>query len=734
MSSSPGSWTSGAARWLILPGLLTLFACEEGDTIVEGNRPLIPTRIELVAGNEQAVTVSAFLPVPPTVRVLSDDGVPVSNTQVVFDVVEGVAYLNDAIVATDAAGHALAVARLGPTAGPVVLTATVPGLAGSPVTFDLIALAGSASRLTVLSGDHQTHAAGEPLPEPVVIAITDGWGNPVAGVPVVFTPESDAGSVDPEEITTGEDGLATTSWTLGPTPGEQRLVFESPEVPGFPQVVEATAVAGAAARLSIIGGDDQGGSSGDSLAEPFVVEVRDAFDNLVGGATVHFEVVEGSGTLSATDVVTLADGTASTTLTLGATGEVDVRASADDAEPVMLSATSYPATSLDAPTSTILEVTLSWTADPAPGFERYEVRRSLTHPVTLDSPLVAVIEDAGTTTARDPGYATWEHQYYRVFTLYESGHAVPSNQRSLVPGVAIDLPSGGWDLVADPARGRAYVSTPTTGEIVILSTETYDVADRLVLGGSPRGLDLSLDGRHLFIALNDQGAIGVLDLDASTYETIPIETDLDSERAYDVVNVQPDVLVATASPGSFGLAFVVRVDLDFVDGHESERIAGGRIIRTYPTLAAGPAGEVLYVGEASQPQKLLKLDMISEGNPVTLERNNGVWGVTDMAVGLDGTHLFLESGQVIATHTFARTTTLHEGFPLVTEDGARVYLGGFDEVVGYDATTFVEAGRAPVPEPVTAMVFTESGDALLVLCDDRVYGMPRPVEGTPAPF
>ena len=68
-----------------------------------------------------------------------------------------------------------------------------------------------------------------------------------------------------------------------------------------------------------ISGDDQKGTAGTTLANPFVVEVRDANGSAVQGTSVTFAVTAGGGTLSTTSVTTDANGRAASTLTLGNT-------------------------------------------------------------------------------------------------------------------------------------------------------------------------------------------------------------------------------------------------------------------------------------------------------------------------------------------------------------------------------------------------------------------------------
>ena len=77
-----------------------------------------------------------------------------------------------------------------------------------------------------------------------------------------------------------------------------------------------------------VSGDNQTGTVGTALSDPFVVEVRDQDGDALSGVAVAFAVTGGGGTLSATNVTTNASGRAQSTLTLGSsTGTNTVRAS-----------------------------------------------------------------------------------------------------------------------------------------------------------------------------------------------------------------------------------------------------------------------------------------------------------------------------------------------------------------------------------------------------------------------
>ena len=74
---------------------------------------------------------------------------------------------------------------------------------------------GQPSTLTVAGGNNQNGTIGEPLIEPLVVRVTDGFGDPVAGVTVVWSAET-GGTVDPaSSVTSGSSGWKSTARPSG---------------------------------------------------------------------------------------------------------------------------------------------------------------------------------------------------------------------------------------------------------------------------------------------------------------------------------------------------------------------------------------------------------------------------------------------------------------------------------------------------------------------------------------
>ena len=91
-------------------------------------------------------------------------------------------------------------------------------------------------------------------------------------------------------------------------------------------------------HVTKVSGDNQSGSPGSALANPFVVEVKDEDGEVVEGIRVTFSVTAGGGSLSETSAIADEDGLAETTLTLGSqVGINSVQASVSGVDSVTFS-------------------------------------------------------------------------------------------------------------------------------------------------------------------------------------------------------------------------------------------------------------------------------------------------------------------------------------------------------------------------------------------------------------
>jgi uncharacterized protein (TIGR03437 family) len=114
----------------------------------------------------------------------------------------------------------------------------VPGDPAYETAFARVQVAGPALlKLEALSGDRQVVTASGPLPDPVVVRITDANGLPYPGARLKATPSA-GGSVSPPSAVTDALGQAPFYWTPGPGAANQ-LQFSVESAPGVTLTVRA---------------------------------------------------------------------------------------------------------------------------------------------------------------------------------------------------------------------------------------------------------------------------------------------------------------------------------------------------------------------------------------------------------------------------------------------------------------------------------------------------------------
>ncbi len=303
-----------------------------------------PVAFKIVAVTSPTQGGSAGKPVaqPPAVIVRAVDDTPVPGVAVTFVVSGGGSIAPTGVLTTNSEGiAALTSWTLGAQPGASqTVTATSPGLAGSPLTFTATALA--ASKIVKVSGDNQTTVLGRALPQPIVVRVTDPNDVPVPNATVTFAANA-GGTVAPASANTDASGLATVTWTLGAL-GPQTATASLVGPAGAPSVTFSATATGAT-TITKVGGDGQQAPAGAALPTPLRVRVSGANDQPVAGATVSFA---GDGSASPTSATTDANGEASTQWTLPpSTGAKSMTASVSTASGV--ASVSFSATATTPP-------------------------------------------------------------------------------------------------------------------------------------------------------------------------------------------------------------------------------------------------------------------------------------------------------------------------------------------------------------------------------------------------
>jgi adhesin/invasin len=309
-----GSWTLGATV-----GANTLTATSTGltgspvtftATGIVGS----PTTIALNAGNGQTATVGTAVATAPSVRVTDALNSPVSGVAVTFAVASGGGSITGASTTTNAFGIATVGSwTMGTTAGANTLTATSPGLTGSPLTVTATGAAGTPTRYVVTSS---SYAPAISTPVTITAQLADQYGNAVAtptAVAVTFTKTGAGGTLSPITANTNPSGVATTTFTVANTVGTAYTVTAtstSPTPTKTGTTPTITTVAGAPAKIAANGGSGQSATVGTAVATAPSVLVTDAYNNPVAGFTVTFAVASGGGSVTGASATTNAAGIA----------------------------------------------------------------------------------------------------------------------------------------------------------------------------------------------------------------------------------------------------------------------------------------------------------------------------------------------------------------------------------------------------------------------------------------
>ncbi len=267
-----------------------------------------------VSGNSQSGAPNGILTQPLVVEVRNAANAPVAGATVAWQVItSGGGSLTPNSSVTNAQGRAQSAWTLGSVPGNFLARATLAGGSGTGTSVDFTA--SSVRSLSKLSGDNQAGAPGVALTRPIVVRLMNADGTSASGVAITWGTPSNGGSLSSTSTTTNSQGQAQSTWTLGSTNGAQ-TVTASAAATGSPVSFSATATS--SATLTLVSGSGQSGVPSAALAQPLVVEVRNAV-GLVSGATIDWSMVtSGGGSLTPSSSTTGANGRAQTAWTLGA--------------------------------------------------------------------------------------------------------------------------------------------------------------------------------------------------------------------------------------------------------------------------------------------------------------------------------------------------------------------------------------------------------------------------------
>lgn len=192
-------------------------------------------------------------------------------------------------------------------------SATVTAQAGGATGTAQVQVAQVAKTLEKASPDFLSGAPGAPLATQLRVIVRDRLGAPIAGQTVTFTVTSGGGSVSSASVVTGADGAASTTLTLGASPGSNTVTVSVAGGSAGSVVFTATGTSGATTTIDISAGGFQAAMEGDTVPVRPSVVVRSASGTPIAGVAVNFAVTSGGGSVTGASTTTNAAGVASVT-------------------------------------------------------------------------------------------------------------------------------------------------------------------------------------------------------------------------------------------------------------------------------------------------------------------------------------------------------------------------------------------------------------------------------------
>ena len=174
------------------------------------------------------------------------------------------------------------------------------------------------TEITKVSGDEQSAVVETALAQPVVVKVADALGNGIAGLLVDFTVVEGGGTVTVDSATTGNDGTASTEWTLGGTAGAVHKLVAAVGGVGRAEF-SAVGLADVPVAAAVTAGNGQLEPVGATLPVALAVTVTDRLGNGVPGQDVSFAVTSGGGSVTPASAPTDENGEVRAQWTLGST-------------------------------------------------------------------------------------------------------------------------------------------------------------------------------------------------------------------------------------------------------------------------------------------------------------------------------------------------------------------------------------------------------------------------------
>jgi alpha-tubulin suppressor-like RCC1 family protein len=261
----------------------------------------IASQVAASSGSSQSATVGTAFGSPLVATVRDSSNNPISNVVVTFTApssgASGSFTGGNSVYTgtTNASGQITSTTFTANTiSGSYNITTTVSGVI-TPAIFSLTNTASTLANLNVVSGNNQSATVDTSFANPLVVKVTDKYGNNVSGVSISFSAGLGGGARGyftgggtTYTAVSNASGLVTsTTFIANKVAGSYNLTASG--LGGTPVTnFSLTNTAGAAANLGVVSGGGQSAAINTAFSNPLVASVTDQYGNLVSGVNVTF--------------------------------------------------------------------------------------------------------------------------------------------------------------------------------------------------------------------------------------------------------------------------------------------------------------------------------------------------------------------------------------------------------------------------------------------------------------
>jgi PQQ-dependent catabolism-associated beta-propeller protein len=268
-------------------------------------------------------------------------------------------------------------------------------------------------------------------------------------------------------------------------------------------------------------------------------------------------------------------------------------------------------------------------------------------------------------------------------------------------------------LTARDPTGRLFVTNEGDDTVSVIDAKSGDLVKVIEIGGRPRGIGFSPDRTHVYVALGDDNAIGVIDTATlAVVEKIPAGSDPEAFA----VHPNGHIYLSNEDDG----------EASVLNPENGEILAQIKVGIEPEGVAIGPGGTRVYVTSESTnmvhvvsvPEHEVVANILVGARPREIDFSaDGKYGFVTCEVGGEVVKWELETNKIVQRKKLRREIRLvkPKGIRRGPDDKSFFIATGRGDVVAVlDADTLDLQATIPVGRRVWGMAFSRDGKMLYV--------------------